>query len=104
MFISIRQRRIDVSIPFLESNFHSIANFVGLALPGAKANGWDLVAGIEGKGFSILLRQIQSRFRWNDGRSERGERTYEVIFEAGMVVVKLDVVFEMSSVEKEMCL
>ena len=67
MLIPIRQCRVDVSIPFLESNFHSIANFIRLALPGAKANGWDLVAGIEGKGFPIS-RQIQSRSRRNDGR------------------------------------
>lgn len=40
-----------MSVPFLEREFDSITDFVGLALPGAETNGGDLVASVEGEGF-----------------------------------------------------
>ena len=54
MLIPVRQRGVNVSVAFLEGNLDCIANFVGLALPGAKAYGWNVIACIEGKGFAAL--------------------------------------------------
>ncbi len=54
MLIPVRQRGINMSVAFLEGNLDCIANFVRLALPGAKAYCWDFVACVEGKGFAVL--------------------------------------------------
>lgn len=55
MLIRVGERGIDVSVAFLKGNLDGVANFIGLALPGAKADGWDLVASIESKGFAMLM-------------------------------------------------
>lgn len=56
MLIPVRQCGVDMSVPFLERDFDSIADFVGLALPSAEANGWNLVASVEGEGFPVVNR------------------------------------------------
>ena len=60
MLIPISKRSIDMTISLLKSNLDRVAHFVGLALPCAQTDGWNLVAGIEGEGFSTLT-QSQSR-------------------------------------------
>lgn len=57
MLVPVGERGIDVSVAFLKRNFDGVANFVGLALPSAKADGWDLVASVEGKSFAILTQR-----------------------------------------------
>ena len=55
MLIRVGERSIDVSVAFLKGNLDGVANLIGLALPGAKADGWDLIASIESKGFAMLM-------------------------------------------------
>lgn len=58
MFIPIGERGIDMSVAFLKGNLDGVANLIGLALPGAKADGGDLVTSVEGKGFAILMLRL----------------------------------------------
>ena len=53
MLVPVRQRGVDMSVAFVEGDFDSIADLVGLALPGAKANSWNLVASVEGEGLPV---------------------------------------------------
>ena len=52
MLVPIGEGGIDVSVAFLESDLDGVTNFVGFALPGAKADGWYLIARIESEGFA----------------------------------------------------
>ena len=52
MLVPIGEGCIDVSVAFLESDLDGVTNFVRFALPGAKADGWDLIARVEGEGFA----------------------------------------------------
>ena len=51
VLVSISKRGINVTVSLLESNLDRVTHFVGLALPRAKTDSWDLVAGIEGESF-----------------------------------------------------
>lgn len=90
MLVPIGKRGIDVSIAFLKGNLDGVANLIGLALPGAKANGGDLVASVEGKGFAILTQRLAgvlgSGKGWDCGD---GVGAYEVIFEAVLVIFEI---------------
>ncbi len=56
MLVPIGKRGIDMTISLVKSNLDRVAHFVGLTLPCAEADGWNLVAGIEGEGFSMLTQ------------------------------------------------
>ena len=53
MLVAIGEGSIDVPISFLESDFHSIAHFVRLALPRSQSNCRNLVASVESEGFPV---------------------------------------------------
>lgn len=44
--------RIDVSVSSSQSPLHSLLNVSGLGLPCSEADGWNLVARVEGEGLS----------------------------------------------------
>ena len=50
VLVAVRQCGVDVAVTFLESDLDGIANFVGLRLPGAETDGWNLRARVEGEG------------------------------------------------------
>ena len=56
MLVPIGEGGVDVSVAFLQSYLDGVTNFVRFALPGAKADGWDLITRIEGEGFAGLVR------------------------------------------------
>lgn len=56
MLIPISERGIDMTVAFSQRNFDSITHFVGFALPGAEADGWNLVASVETKSFAVLIQ------------------------------------------------
>lgn len=49
-FVAICKGCVDVTVTFLESDLDGVAHFVRFALPGAQANCWDLVTGVEREG------------------------------------------------------
>ena len=53
-FIPIGKGSVDVTVAFFQSNFDSVTHLVGLTLPGAQTDGWNLVPGIEGEGLAAL--------------------------------------------------
>lgn len=56
VLIPICQRGIDMPVALFQGDLDGIPNFIGFALPGAKADGWDLVAGVESKGFAVWIQ------------------------------------------------
>lgn len=51
-FVAIGKGGINVAVAYLKSMFDSFSDDIGWALPGSEADGGDLVAGVEGEGFS----------------------------------------------------
>lgn len=92
MLIRVGERGIDVSVAFLKGKLDGVANFIGLALPGAKADGWDLIASIESKGFAVLmLRLAGTRTGNRQGFGLRGmDGAYEVMLEAVMAIWEME--------------
>jgi len=50
--IAIGKGGINVAVAYLKSMLDSFSDDIGRALPGSEADGGDLIAGVEGKGFS----------------------------------------------------
>lgn len=46
-FVAVDGCAINVSVPFLQSNFNCSLDLMRSSLPGSKANGWDFGAGVE---------------------------------------------------------
>ena len=53
-FIPIGKGSVDVTVALFQSNFDSVTHLVGLTLPGAQTDGWNLVTGIEGEGLAAF--------------------------------------------------
>lgn len=51
--VAVGQGRVDVSVALEQGILDSLADLIGLGLPGAEANGGDLVTGVEGVGLPI---------------------------------------------------
>lgn len=71
-----------MAVALLQGDLDGLADLVGLGLPGAQANGGDLVARVEGEGFPIDLSEYSV---W--GLLLGGDRSYWVCW-FDMVVVR----------------
>lgn len=67
--VAVGGRRVDVAVAGLEGGLDGGGDLVGLGLPGAEANGGDLVARVEGKGLTSA-RRVRTR----GGRKETEKR------------------------------
>ena len=56
LFVAIGQCGINVAISGLQRNFDNVCDFIGLTLPCSQTDGWNLIAGIKGKGFPIEIQ------------------------------------------------
>ena len=54
-FIAVGKGGIDVTVALFQSNFDRVTHLVGLTLPGAQTDGWNLVTGVEGEGLPALI-------------------------------------------------
>ena len=88
MLVPVCERGIDMAIAFLQRNSDGVTDLVGLALPGAKTDGWDLVASAESEGFAVFM-QVQSGLRAGIGLVCGEDWAHEVMFEVAMLTVKL---------------
>ena len=61
LFICVCESCINVTISFLQGDFHRIGDFIWLALPSSKADSGDFSSRVEGEGLSVKLC-ISNRF------------------------------------------
>lgn len=53
--VAVGQGGVDVTVACQQGVLHSLADLIGLGLPGAQANGGDLVPGVEGVSLPIKM-------------------------------------------------
>jgi hypothetical protein len=59
VFVAVGESCVDVAVARQQGVLDGLAHFIGLGLPGAQANGGDLVARVEGVGLPMRGRLLE---------------------------------------------